>query len=257
MLLNTLPEDEIIEIVTGMALGIDTIWALVGIKLKKSYPNRIKMVCYVPCMDHSSNWKGKATGSLVVSEMSDIERHQYTIDNCDEVNQSKLTFKKDGPKVMQIRNVDMLKSLKDNDIDCVYAVWDGSHGGTGNCVNSSIALGLPLYWLHPFSLEFRKRGHSILRDSKQIIEKKEFSICFREYPTREGVESVFTLSDDEYVYVNALKFKSCIYIQDVNEIAEDMLEEFFKKGTSVSWQGVSDKWKEKLGLTSENSLMLK
>ena len=32
------------------------------------------------------------------------------------------------------RNIAMINSLEENSEDCVLAVWDGTNGGTGNCV---------------------------------------------------------------------------------------------------------------------------
>lgn len=102
--------------ITGMALGIDTWAAFIILKLKQTYPH-IKLVAAVPCANHSIKWN---------QESRDI--HKQILDKCDAVH-----YVSEEPYThwcMQDRNKWMVDSS-----NCVIAVWDGTKGGTANCVN--------------------------------------------------------------------------------------------------------------------------
>lgn len=43
------------EVITGMALGVDTIFALVVLELKEEWCD-IKLHCAIPCKNHSCKW---------------------------------------------------------------------------------------------------------------------------------------------------------------------------------------------------------
>lgn len=101
--------------ITGMALGIDMWAARIVLKLKETYPN-IKLIAAVPCKNQYNKWHVK-------SQME----WQYIIDKCDKVHY--VTNDEYTSWCMQKRNEWMV----DNS-DYVIAVWDGSKGGTGNCV---------------------------------------------------------------------------------------------------------------------------
>lgn len=103
------------EAITGMALGADTLFALAVIKLKQEGYD-IKLHCAIPCRNHSKNWNN-----------SDQTLYNYILKNADEV---KLVSDEDyRPYLMQKRNEYMVDHA-----DKVIAVWDGSKGGTYNCV---------------------------------------------------------------------------------------------------------------------------
>lgn len=103
------------EAITGMALGADTLFALAVIKLKQEGYD-IKLHCAIPCRNHSKNWNN-----------SDQTLYSYILKNADEV---KLVSDEDyRPYLMQKRNEYMVDHA-----DKVIAVWDGSKGGTYNCV---------------------------------------------------------------------------------------------------------------------------
>ena len=137
--MREVPKDEKITIVSGMALGIDTVWALVALKLREKYPDRIELECFVPCKDHSSNWFNK----------KDIERYNDILKKADRVHIADITYKEAGAKVMQLRNIDMVDSLGEN--DWVVAVWDGGEsGGTWNCVKYARSKDANIFYINPF-----------------------------------------------------------------------------------------------------------
>lgn len=164
--MKELKNNEKIIMVSGMALGIDTIWALVALKLKKQYPNIVELECFVPCKDHSSNWFSE----------TDKRRHADILKEADKVNIADYEYKKDGPKVMQIRNIAMINSLEENSEDCVLAVWDGTNGGTGNCVKSAEKKNIDVFKLHPFklNLEIHKSVNTLNIEEGVDIQGKSF-----------------------------------------------------------------------------------
>lgn len=101
--------------INGLALGIDQWAAKIVIKLKEKYPH-IKLISAVPCKNHPCKWR-----------KNDQETWQDIVDKSDQVIYvSEEEYK---PYLMQKRNEWMVNNSKS-----VIAVWDGTEGGTGNCV---------------------------------------------------------------------------------------------------------------------------
>lgn len=104
------------EAITGMALGTDTVFALAVIDLKNNGCD-IKLHCAIPCKNHSSKWLKET-----------IDQYNYILRNADTIKI--VSDEEYRPWLMQKRNEYMV-DLSDK----VIAVWDGSKGGTANCVN--------------------------------------------------------------------------------------------------------------------------
>ena len=103
------------EAITGMALGVDTVFALAVLELKEEGYD-IKLHCAIPCRNHSCKW---------VKESVDL--YNDILSKADIVKRvSNEPYK---PYLMQKRNEYMVDLA-----DKVIAVWDGSKGGTSNCV---------------------------------------------------------------------------------------------------------------------------
>ena len=110
-----LREKECTDAVTGMALGVDQIFALAVLELKEEGMN-IKLRCAIPCKKHPCKWP-----------KSSQEQYYEILKKADEVVQvSEEEYK---PYLMQKRNEYMVDMA-----DEVLAFWDGSNGGTANCV---------------------------------------------------------------------------------------------------------------------------
>ena len=112
-----LVEKNCTDAITGMALGVDTIFALAVINLRdeKKYP--IKLHCAVPCHNLSEPWFND----------EDINRFQHILDVADEV-----VYVTDSDYVqgcLEKRN----KYMVDHS-DEVISVWTGSAGGTKHCI---------------------------------------------------------------------------------------------------------------------------
>ena len=103
------------EAITGMALGVDTVFALAVLELKEEGHN-IKLHCAIPCKSHSSKWLKES-----------IDLYNEILTKADIIKiVSNGEYK---PYFMQVRNEYMVDLA-----DKVIAVWDGGKGGTGNCV---------------------------------------------------------------------------------------------------------------------------
>jgi len=100
---------------SGMALGVDTVFALSVLELKdQGY--KIKLHCAIPCQNHSCKWV-----------LESQEQYNAILSRADEV--VVVTDRPYAPYLMQIRNQYMVDRA-----DEVLAVWDGTSGGTANCV---------------------------------------------------------------------------------------------------------------------------
>lgn len=119
IIIDHIETKEVNTFITGMALGIDTWAARLVIKLKETYPH-IKLVAAVPCANHSNRWNQESK-----------DEWQLIIDKCDEVHY--VSKEEYTHWCMQDRN----KWMVDNS-NYVIAVWDGSKGGTANCVNYAL-----------------------------------------------------------------------------------------------------------------------
>ena len=128
---NTFTSDEKVLLISGMALGVDTLWALVALKLKAQYPTKFELECAIPCANHSSRWK-----------KVDQARHADIMKRADTVTM--VSEDAYAPYLMQKRNEYMV-----NKADVLLAVWDGNKGGTGNCVKYALKTGRTIYQYHP------------------------------------------------------------------------------------------------------------
>lgn len=119
------------KVVDGMALGTDMVMALTVISLKREGYD-IKLHCAIPCNNHkNSKW----------SERDKII-YDYILKHADIVKL--VTDEKYSPYLMMVRNKYMV-DISDRGI----AVWDGSKGGTANCVRYAQKIGKPLDIINP------------------------------------------------------------------------------------------------------------
>lgn len=108
--------------VTGGALGVDQWAAAQVLQHKEQYPG-IKLVIAIPFVGFSSQWPPQSQQHLAeLWEMAD-ETHIVCPSGYAAVK-------------MQLRNQFLVTSS-----ELVVAVWDGTAGGTGNCVQYAQSLG--------------------------------------------------------------------------------------------------------------------
>jgi len=117
------------RLITGMALGIDTLFAKIAIELN------IPFIAAIPCLRHDSKWIDKSRyeyGQILMNKLCTV----HLVSNC-EYNSS----------VMQKRN----KWMVDN-CDHLIAVWDGTSGGTANCVRYAESVKKNIFRIDPNNL---------------------------------------------------------------------------------------------------------
>ena len=117
---------ENITLISGMALGVDTIWAELAIS------NSLKLIAAIPCQGQERTWPPKSQ-----------ERYNNILTNplTTVVMVSEEPY---HPSLMHKRNVWMV----DNS-DMLVAVWDGSDGGTYNCVDYARRMSKPRILIDP------------------------------------------------------------------------------------------------------------
>lgn len=113
------------RLVSGMALGVDQ-WALDSCIL-----NDIPYTAAVPFQGFSRNWPHKSQ-----------EHFQYFMARADKVVYTTEGNPPYSDQLLHHRNQWMVMNS-----DAVLAVWDGSSGGTANCVRFAKACGKPVYFV--------------------------------------------------------------------------------------------------------------
>ena len=111
--------------ISGGALGVDTDFARACKAMNIPYD------VYVPCLGHSNNWPQESREKY--QKMLSFARRVVMVSN-----------KPYSPVLMHARNTNMI-----NDCDVAIAVWDGSDGGTGNCVRGLKIANKPVMYIDP------------------------------------------------------------------------------------------------------------
>lgn len=109
------------RVITGMALGWDQAVAIACIKLS------IPFTAAVPCQGQENMWPESSRQlywKILGHELCKMEL---------------VTAAPYSPRLMQVRNEWMVDRA-----DKILALWDGSSGGTGNCVKYARAKGKPI-----------------------------------------------------------------------------------------------------------------
>lgn len=140
------------EAITGMALGCDTVFAQAVLELKDAGYD-IKLICAIPCLNHSSKW---------VKESKD--EYDAILARADEV--VIVTEEVYRPELMQIRN----KWMADR-ADMAIALFDGTNGGTKNCVDYIKSLKKKLMVINPGDIKETKTTPEEIRASYECLLK--------------------------------------------------------------------------------------
>ncbi|MEX3713474.1 SLOG family protein [Cytobacillus horneckiae] len=133
-LLTHLNAGKRVHAISGMALGGDTIFALVALKLKRQGYD-ILLESAIPCANHSNQWPEKSKQQWkVIVEAADIVTYV-----------SKQLYK---PYLMQKRNEYMVDSCSE-----LIAVWNGDQsGGTYNCVKYAEKMKKKIIQINPLGV---------------------------------------------------------------------------------------------------------
>lgn len=118
------------ELWTGMAIGTDQVAALTVLDMKDD-GHDIKLNAAIPFQGQESKWP----------EQSKL-LYRAILSKCD----TKRIVSAGGysAKAMQDRNIFMADRG-----DYIISVWNGSPGGTGNCVRYALSRDIPVFRIHP------------------------------------------------------------------------------------------------------------
>ncbi|ATF13580.1 DUF1273 domain-containing protein [Brevibacillus brevis X23] len=119
-------EEKINRFISGGALGVDTLGFFSVHKIKEKYPN-IKNILAVPFDDQDRKWSPEQ--KKWYRRMIELADEIIYVDTLSEYALKDMTAGKYHPAKLQKRNEYMVDHSY-----AVVAVWDGSNGGTGNCV---------------------------------------------------------------------------------------------------------------------------
>lgn len=119
-----------LTLITGMALGVDTLFAWVAIDL------RVPFIAAIPFPGQEKQWP--ATSQKVYQDI--IKHPLCTIKY---VSMGEYSSQK-----MQIRNQWMV-----DECDGLIAVWDGTPGGTKNCYDYAVSKKKPVVRINPNNLK--------------------------------------------------------------------------------------------------------
>lgn len=122
--------DKTIVCRSGMALGIDTLFAIAALRVR-NHGCKVELEACVPCRNQSCKWV-KSSVDLYNDILNAADKVTY-------VSNEEYT-----PWCMQDRNVYMVDGCNK-----VLAVWDGTKGGTGNCVNYAKKVGVDIDIVRP------------------------------------------------------------------------------------------------------------
>lgn len=124
--INTFSKFEGLTLISGMALGVDQIFAKLAMDLD------LPLIAAIPCQNHSSKWPKKSQ-----------ERYDNILayNKCEQVLVNDTVY---APWVMQKRN----EWIVDN-CDLLIAVFDGTPGGTANCVNYAKKIKKTIFKIEP------------------------------------------------------------------------------------------------------------
>lgn len=107
------------EVITGMALGWDQAVAMACVQM------HIPFTAAIPCVEQERKW------------ISGKERYYWLLQQA--YHKVLVTDAPYTAYLMQVRNEWMV-----NECDVLVALWDGSSGGTGNCVAYAQRVGKPI-----------------------------------------------------------------------------------------------------------------
>jgi len=117
-----------IIVISGGALGVDQDAARVA------YQMNIPFIVAQPCKNHESKWPKES--QIKYKKMIELAHEVVLV--------SDGTYPELGAKCMQDRNIWMVDHC-----DALIAVWDGTSGGTANCVGYAKRVGKPIVYIDP------------------------------------------------------------------------------------------------------------
>lgn len=119
-----------IRVLSGMALGVDQLFALAALEAKKQGAD-LELTACVPCHNYSVKWRDK--NQQIYNEiLKEADSVNYVVDG---------EYTAD---CLELRNRYMVDRA-----DVLLAVWDGSRSGTANCVRYAQSKGVQIQRITP------------------------------------------------------------------------------------------------------------
>lgn len=122
--IKVLPLYNTTQVISGMALGWDIALAKAAIKLG------IPLVAAVPFKEQYKAWKNKRD----IDTYFDV-LEESTVVYVDRLWDTKYIVPGISPDVYDVLKMQRRNEYMVDEAEAVLALWDGSRGGTGNCVN--------------------------------------------------------------------------------------------------------------------------
>lgn len=120
---------------SGMALGADTIWAeaIANMRYRYRQNQRVELIAHIPCNNQEARWSP-----------ADQDHYHDVLSYADReiIYSDKYT-----PICMQQRNIGMIREC-----NLLIAIWDGSKGGTANCVEAGREQCVSILQLEPSNI---------------------------------------------------------------------------------------------------------
>jgi uncharacterized phage-like protein YoqJ len=124
--------------ISGMALGVDTIGAKAVLTCRDNYGLPVKLVAALPYLAQTNRWRQESINEWnMIKDLADCVV---------EVSENPKNMR-DSIIKLQIRNEWMV----DKSALCI-GIWDGSKGGTRNCLEYARKKGRLVYQINPNSL---------------------------------------------------------------------------------------------------------
>lgn len=143
VLIDLIEDENIERFISGGAIGFDQIafWTVNGLK-KAYYPN-IKNIVAVPFKNQAIKWNDRETQQWY-KRMLEVADEVIYVDELPDYRVDGVSVGEYHVAKMQKRNEYMVDHSR-----IVVAAWDGTKGGTGNCVRYTRKEGKTLYTLKP------------------------------------------------------------------------------------------------------------
>jgi uncharacterized phage-like protein YoqJ len=141
--------------ISGMALGVDT-WAAEAVLYERINAPQIRLIAAVPFARQGSRWRTPALGRwMSILEQSNLVYNEGKVTTVDTIRHllgvADNYSTKEVSSLLNRRNEFMVSQSLG-----VIAIWDGSSGGTGNCVEYALRKRRPVCQINPITREITK-----------------------------------------------------------------------------------------------------
>ena len=144
-LIDSNPDEKEFRFISGMAIGVDQFAMHEVLEIKNGMPDSINIIteCAIPFKNQASKWFSKDDTNRYEYQLSVADRLIY-VDTLDKYKIKGYNEDTYHPAKLQKRNEYMVDSS-----EVIIAVWDGTAGGTKNCVDYAKKNGKEIIFISP------------------------------------------------------------------------------------------------------------